>query len=185
MARALTGHRGGRVVWLTGLSGSGKTTLATAIQAFLRERGADCIIVDGDAVRAACGGDCGYDDEGRRRNAKRVSGIAKMIADQGVIAVVATISLYHEIHAWNRLHLPNYFEVLIDADAAARWRRDYKNVYRPDTGEAVSRVVGVDIPPEFPSAPHLHIDNSPERRDLNRLAEAIVNAAGLLLREPA
>jgi adenylylsulfate kinase-like enzyme len=185
MARAMTGHRSGRVVWLTGLSGSGKTTLARAIQALLRDRDADCVIVDGDAVRAACGNDCGYDDAGRRRNARRVSGIAKMIAEQGVIAVVATISLYHEIHAWNRLHLPSYFEVLIDADAATRQRRDYKKVYRPDTGEAASRVVGVDIPPEFPSVPHLRIDNSPERTDLSQLAETIVNAAGLLVREPA
>jgi adenylylsulfate kinase len=185
MARAMTSHRSGRVIWLTGLSGSGKTTLARAIQASLRERGTDCVIVDGDMVRAACGSDCGYEDEGRRRNAKRVAGIAKMIADQGVVTVVATISLYHEVHAWNRLHQPNYFEVLIDADAAVRRRRDYKNVYRADAGEAAPRVVGVDIAPEFPRAPHLHIDNSQERADLSRLAETIVSAAGLILWEPA
>jgi L-glutamine-phosphate cytidylyltransferase len=181
----VTRHRSGRVIWLTGLSGSGKTTLAKAIQVFLRGHAVDCVIVDGDMVRAACGSDCGYDDEGRRRNAKRVSGIAKMIADQGVVTVVATISLYHEVHAWNRLHQPNYFEVLVDVDATTRRRRDYKSVYRPEAGEVAPRVVGVDIAPEFPRAPHLHVDNSQDRTDLSQLVETIVSAAGLWMREPA
>lgn len=178
MAHTLTA-RSGAVLWLTGLSGSGKTTLAKAIQAHLRFRGIESVIVDGDMIRAACGGDCSYDVDGRRRNARRVAGIAKMIADQGVIAVVATVSLYHEIHEWNRNNQTNYFEVLLDVDVATCRSRDRKNIYRSETFESGPNVVGIDIPAEFPRAPHLRLNNSEQRTDMIELAEKILIAAGL------
>ena len=33
---------------------------------------------------------------------------------QGVDVVIATISLFHEVHTWNRAHLPGYLEILLD-----------------------------------------------------------------------
>ena len=175
----LISHRGGNVLWLTGFSGAGKTTLAKAIQRTLRARGTECVVIDGDMVRSICGDDCGYDVSERKRNARRVARFAKTIADQGIVTVVATISLYHEIHDWNRANQPGYFEVLLEEDIATCRRRDAKRVYRPEAPGTELNVVGVDIAAELPRAPHLRLNNSGGQTDMVGFAEQIVDAAGL------
>jgi adenylylsulfate kinase len=175
----LTSHPGGNVLWLTGFSGAGKTTLAKAIQRYLRTCGTECVVIDGDMVRSMCGDDCGYDVGGRKRNAMRVARFAKMIADQGIITVVATISLYHEIHDWNRANQPGYFEVLLEQDIATCRRRDAKRIYRPEAPGTEINVVGVDIPAELPRAPHLRLKNSGDQGDMVGFAEKIIHACRL------
>lgn len=39
-----------------------------------------------------------------------------MISRQGVIVIVATMSLFHEIHNWNRKNFIDYFEIFVKAD---------------------------------------------------------------------
>jgi len=112
----------------------------------------------------------------------RVAGFAKLIAEQHVVAVVATISLYHEVHAWNRIHLPGYFEVLLDTDIATCRRRDTKKVYRGGVPSAEGNVVGIGIAAELPLAPHLRLDNSSDRESVADLAGMVLRAAGLTAR---
>ena len=51
--------------------------------------------------------------DGRLALSKQYSNLCKLIASQGVIVVIATISLFHDIHEWNRKNLPDYFEVYL------------------------------------------------------------------------
>jgi adenylylsulfate kinase-like enzyme len=39
--------------------------------------------------------------------------LCRVLAEQGVTVVIATISLFKEVHAWNRENLPGYFEVYL------------------------------------------------------------------------
>ena len=40
---------------------------------------------------------------------------------------------------------------------------------------------GIDLPVEFPTDPHLRVDNSTDRAELGQIAEEIVRAAGIEL----
>jgi adenylylsulfate kinase len=154
----------GRVIWITGLSGSGKTTLALELQSLLKSRGEMTILLDGDDLRSALGAEkTAYDREGRKRLAFTYARLCRLLSLQEYTVICATISLFHDVHKWNRENLPGYFEVFLDVTEEERRRRDPKQLYvNLDSGN-VSNMAGVDVDVEFPLAPDLKImQNSTE-----------------------
>lgn len=146
----------GSVIWITGLSGAGKTTLARALLPLLPE---PSILLDGDEMREALTLVAnGYDYESRKRLAHTYARLCKLVASQGAITVCATISLFHEVHAWNRENLPGYYEVFLDISEEQRLARDYKQVYEKNApGENKFPVMGRELSPEFPQYPDITI----------------------------
>lgn len=143
--------KGGRVIWLTGLSGSGKTTLGSALQQELP----GSILLDGDELRQVLGiTGKGYDRESRKNLAFTYARFAKLLANQGFTVIVATISLFHELHAWNRKNLPGYLEVFLDIPERVRRSRDPKGLYAAN----VSNMADNDA--EFPRTPDLRLDQN-------------------------
>ena len=88
-----TGLRGA-TVWFTGFSGSGKSTVAAAVERQLIEQGRAAYMLDGDNLRQGLNGDLGFSAEARDENVRRVSEVARLFADAGVIALVPLISPY-------------------------------------------------------------------------------------------
>lgn len=154
----MTAFAGGGVVWLTGVSGSGKTTVAGLLAERLRADGLDPVVLDGDRLRAIMPVALGYTQEDRRHMGRFYARLASEIAGQGHVVICATISLFHEVHAWNRAHVSNYLEVWLRAPLTElRKRADRYALWRG------TNVVGADIEPEFPVEPDLVIDNYPPR----------------------
>src|SRR6266480_7830093 len=87
------GHRGA-VVWFTGLSGAGKSTIAQALERELFARGMQTYVLDGDNIRHGLNSNLGFSPEDRVENIRRVSEVAKLMADSGVVAITAFISPY-------------------------------------------------------------------------------------------
>jgi len=142
------------VIWITGLSGAGKTTLAQELRARLAPACARSVVVlDGDALRIACGNDLGHAQADRVVQIGRMQRFARLLADQGVLVIAAALYADPDLLAWNREHLPRYLEVYIKASLPSLALRDYKGVYRNP-----SQVVGVDIPWHEPAAPDLVLD---------------------------
>src|SRR2546430_69161 len=81
---ARTGHRGA-VVWFTGLSGAGKSTIAQALERELFARGMQTYVLDGDNIRHGLNSNLGFSPEDRVENIRRVSEVAKLMADSGVV----------------------------------------------------------------------------------------------------
>ncbi|MBQ7738502.1 MAG: adenylyl-sulfate kinase [Desulfovibrionaceae bacterium] len=136
------------VVWITGLSGAGKTTLAKALLPKL----SNAILLDGDEMREALIDVAhGFDAESRKRFGFTYARWARLIALQGYTVVVATISLYHDLHAWNRENLPNYLEVFLDVPEEIRRKRDPKQLYKNQT----KQMAGADTLIMEPLAPHI------------------------------
>ena len=85
------GHRGA-VVWLTGIPGSGKTTLAKAIERQLFERHIQVFVLDGENVRPGVSADLGASASEREENMRRVSEVAKLFAEAGLVCIVSFTS---------------------------------------------------------------------------------------------
>lgn len=168
-------QRPGRVFWITGLSGAGKSTIGRALSRNLRSSGCQVIFLDGDALRAAVSSDLGYSAEDRRSAAMRNAKLCRMLAEQGFEVICSTISLFHDVHRWNREHIARYHEILVRAPLEELKRRDIKGVYLTNGSPSSANVVGLDIPAEIPEAPDLILDN-----DSSLDAE---QAAGLILQQ--
>ena len=81
-----------KCIWLTGLSGSGKSTLANALEVALTEQGKHTYLLDGDNVRHGLNKNLGMSDEDRTENIRRVSEVAKLMVDAGLVVITAFIS---------------------------------------------------------------------------------------------
>jgi cytidine diphosphoramidate kinase len=167
----------GQVIWITGLSGAGKSTISKQVIESLTDRGDHCLMLDGDQVRAAINDKLSHSPEDRMINASRISRLAQMLAEQNIIVVVATMSLFKEIHDWNRVNLPNYTEVFIDVPISALIERDAKGLYAKYYQEEEKHMPGLDISYHRPSNPDLVIDNSKRKDDLSDFALQIIDCA--------
>jgi len=142
----------GRVSWITGLSGAGKTTLARALIKKIPE----AILLDGDDLREVLGAtSTGFDAESRKRLALIYSRFAGLLAKQGKTVIVATISLFHEVHKLNHENLPRYLEVFLDVPEDIRRLRDPKGLYAGEKSGKVTRMAGSELKVDFPRRPDL------------------------------
>ena len=144
----------GRVVWITGLSGSGKSTLATEVVGQLRALCNDVIRLDGDELREVFAAESiklqRHDRDGRLMLAMQYASLCRLLSMQGFTVVIATISMFREVYAWNRANVPGYFEVYLKVPIEELRRRDPKGIYRRfDAGDLLN-VAGLDLPVDEP-----------------------------------
>jgi cytidine diphosphoramidate kinase len=175
---ALTTSMAGTVIWITGLSGAGKTTLSSATASRLRSTGEAVVQLDGDGLRAIFGAVAAnaqnHAREGRLALAMQYARLCRVLAEQGVTVVIATISLFDEVHAWNRKNLPGYFEVYLKVPVDELRRRDPKGIYRRfDTGE-LTNVAGLDLAVDEPKAADWVLDFAPGQT-VDAMADALMN----------
>lgn len=168
----------GQVVWITGLSGAGKSTVARRVVDMARQAGANVVLLDGDQFRAAVGDGAGHGREARLENAYRLARFARLLSLQGVDVVCATMSLFREIHDWNRRHLPRYFEVYLRVPLEVLEERDPKGIYARARAGREKGVVGLDLRPDEPLDAHLVIDNGRESLGPSAVAALVLAAAG-------
>lgn len=154
------------VIWITGLSGAGKSTFAHEVVGKLREQCKSVVSLDGDELREVFGAVAANADnhgrEGRLTLAMQYARLCRVIAAQGMTVVIATISLFREVHTWNRANLPGYFEVYLRVPFEELRRRDPKGIYRRyDAGE-LTHVAGLDLPIDEPEAADYIVDFNPD-----------------------
>jgi adenylylsulfate kinase-like enzyme len=168
-----------KVVWLTGLSGAGKTTIAAQMCQILHEQNIQPVWLDGDQVREAINDDlCGHDIQSRLKNAYRISKLARLFHDQGHMVIVSTMSLFHEIHKWNRQNINGYYEVLLEVNLETVVTRNPKGIYNTDKlASQAANIPGIDIKPQFPKEPDLLLDNNHPKANITKIAHMIIDRA--------
>lgn len=166
----------GEVLWITGLSSAGKTTLAKMLFEHVRSSGGDATLLDGDAVRELMGGDLAHDAEGRLANAYRISRLCRYLSLQGHNVVCATMSLFDEIHQWNRQNLPRYTEVYLKVPLHVLHARDAKGLYRAAGAGTATGVVGADLPFVAPRSPDVVFENTGSPAELQQFARSLGNS---------
>jgi bifunctional enzyme CysN/CysC len=152
--RALrSGHRGA-VVWFTGLSGAGKSTIAQALERELFSRAMQTYVLDGDNIRHGLNANLGFAPEDRVENIRRVSEVAKLMADAGAVVITAFISPYRmDRRRAREIALEGnaeFIEVFIDAPLDVCETRDPKNLYKKARAGEIREFTGIDAPYEAP-----------------------------------
>ena len=154
----------GAVVWLTGLSGSGKSTVARELDLALVENGRNAAVLDGDNIRHGLNKNLGFSPEDRTENIRRVAEVAKLLAQNNVIAVTAFISPYRAERDLVRALLPagSFFEVHCAAPLDVCESRDPKGLYKKARAGEISEFTGISAPYEAPEKPELVLNTGAE-----------------------
>jgi cytidine diphosphoramidate kinase len=152
---------GAKVLWITGLSGAGKTTLCRKVVTHLREQGRKVLMLDGDELREVMGATTVHSRDERLELAMRYAHLCHMIVVQGFDVAIATISMFREVHEWNRDNLPGYVEIFLDVPMKELERRDPKNIYARAAKGELKNVAGVDFDVDKPQTPDVHIEWMP------------------------
>ncbi|MFP3565436.1 adenylyl-sulfate kinase [Paraburkholderia sp. SIMBA_030] len=147
------------VIWLTGLSGAGKSTLGHHVRPRLEALGYRTYLLDGDVLRTGLNADLGFSASDRSENVRRTAHVANLMADSGLLVLVAAIAPFAADRAkarevvGKRLH-----EVFVAADLETCRRRDPKGLYARAFNGEILNFTGVDSPYEPPEAPDLLLD---------------------------
>ena len=179
-ARALRSDHRGAVVWFTGLSGAGKSTLAQALERDLFHRGMHTYVLDGDNIRHGLNSNLGFSPEDRVENIRRVSEVAKLMADAGAVVITAFISPYRmDRRRAREIALEGnaeFIEVFVDAPLEVCEARDPKNLYKKARAGEIREFTGIDAPYEAPEDPEIVV-----RTDQQTVDESVATILEQLL----
>jgi adenylylsulfate kinase len=143
----LSAGHSGCTVWITGLSGSGKSTIAAQVEKELLLMGVRAYRLDGDNVRFGLNKDLGFAAEDREENIRRVSNVAALMADSGLVTLTAFISPYKESRDHARaIHeeqgIP-FIEVHAHVSLEGAMKRDPKGLYQKAIDGKIPMMTGI------------------------------------------
>jgi len=170
----LSGHRS-KVIWFTGLSGSGKSTIANALEKKLYQTGIRTYILDGDNVRHGLCNDLGFTNSDRVENIRRVSEVAKLMVDAGIVVLTAFISPFESERQMARdlFEEGEFFEVFVDTPLELAEARDPKGLYKKSRAGILPNFTGIDSPYEPPRSPDLAV--FPENTSVDEIVKHILS----------
>jgi bifunctional enzyme CysN/CysC len=152
------------ILWFTGLSGSGKSTIANLVEKRLYSLGHHTFLLDGDNVRHGLNRDLGFTDADRVENIRRVSEVAKLMVEGGLIVLVSFISPFRTERRMARglVEPGEFIEVFVDTPLAVAESRDPKGLYKKARAGEIKNFTGIDSEYERPEDPEIAIDTTRE-----------------------
>ena len=174
-------HQKAKVFWFTGLSGSGKSTIAEHFEKKLFAEGFFTQVLDGDNIRSGINEDLGFGMEDRKENIRRISEIAKLYMNTGVISLVSFISPTIEVRqkAKDIIGAENFIEVFINTPLEVCEARDVKGLYKKARAGELPDFSGISSPYEVPENPDIEIKTSSQ--SISECVHQIYNFAQALI----
>ena len=164
-----------KCIWLTGLPSSGKSTIAKALSKRLEKMNITSYILDGDNIRATINSDLGFTKEDRIENNRRISHIAKILSESGVLPIVATISPTDDSRAFAKSFYKkkDFILVFVKASLDECMKRDPKGLY--SGGKTIKNITGIHQNFEEPKDADLTLDTETltVRQSVNRLLKEL------------
>lgn len=166
------------IVWFTGLSGSGKSTVANIVEKQLTAQGRHVYILDGDNVRHGLNKDLGFTDAARVENIRRVSEVAKLLADAGLIVLVSFISPFRRERRMAREIAGDitFIEAYVNTSLATCEARDPKGLYARARAGDIMNFTGLDSPFEAPTNSDIILQGDTETPQ--EMAQKLIAAIG-------
>lgn len=160
-------------IWLTGLSGAGKSTLANALEKRLFSMGKHTMLLDGDNVRMGLNKNLGFEENDRIENLRRISEVAKLMNDAGLIVLTSFISPFRQDRRNAREIIGDRFvEVYVSTPLEECERRDVKGLYKEARRGNIANFTGISSPYEAPENPDIIVDTS--KHSLDECAELVM-----------
>ena len=149
-----------KVLWLTGLSGSGKSTIAIGLERLLFKKEYFAQVIDGDNIRNGLNNNLGFSQADRTENIRRISEVAKLYLNSGIITICSFISPTIEIRnlAKQIIGAESFIEIFINTPLSVCEARDVKGLYKKARAGEIINFTGIDSPYEHPIYPDLKVD---------------------------
>jgi bifunctional enzyme CysN/CysC len=147
-------------LWFTGLSASGKSTIANLLEKRMFTMGRHTYTLDGDNVRHGLNRDLGFTEADRVENIRRVTEVARLLVDAGLLVIVSFISPFRaerEI-ARSRFEPKEFLEIFVDTPIEECERRDPKGLYAKARRGDLANFTGIDSKYEPPVSPDIRLD---------------------------
>ena len=150
------------LLWYTGLSGAGKSTIANLVDKRLHSMNRHTYLLDGDNVRHGLNKDLGFTAADRVENIRRISEVAKLMVDAGLIVSSAFISPFRAEREIARYLMPagEFIEIHVDTPLEVAEQRDPKGLYKKARRGELKNFTGIDSPYEVPENPELRLDTT-------------------------
>jgi adenylylsulfate kinase len=163
------------ILWFTGLSCSGKSTIANALEEILFNNGNFTYLLDGDNIRHGLNKDLGFDENSRVENIRRISEVAKLFVDSGLIVLTAFISPFIKDRqiAKDLVESSEFIEIYIDTPLNICEQRDPKGLYKKARSGEIKDFTGISSPYEAPINPNIYIKN--DNLSIQEACEQIIN----------
>ena len=147
------------LMWFTGLSGSGKSTIANAVELELFNQGIKTYTLDGDNIRKGINNDLTFSPEDRTENIRRISEVANLMIDAGLVVLAAFVSPYKKDreNIKNIVKDVNFVEIYINTSIEECERRDAKGLYKKARAGVIKNMTGISSPYEAPTHPDIEI----------------------------
>tara|TARA_A100001015_G_scaffold317069_1_gene433020 strand:+ start:4266 stop:6149 length:1884 start_codon:yes stop_codon:yes gene_type:complete len=174
LRKSLNGHNS-KILWFTGLSGSGKSTIANALEVYLYNQGIRTYLLDGDNIRHGINKDLGFSDADRVENIRRISEIAKLFVDAGLVVITAFISPFKAERqiAREMFEEGEFIEIYVNTPLDIAEKRDPKGLYKKARNGKLPNFTGIDSPYEKPENPEIEV--STLNKTVNYIVEKIVS----------
>jgi len=160
-------------LWFTGIPCSGKTTLAKKIKEKLEEIGKKTYLLDGDIIRKELNVDLGFSEEDRKENIRRVSVVAKILTECGIVPIVALVSPFREARKKAREKIEKFVEIYVKAPLEVCIKRDIKGMYKMAIEGKIKGFTGIDDPYEEPLNPEIVCET--DKESIEECIEKILN----------
>ena len=162
------------IVWFTGVPAAGKSTIANLVESRLHRLGLHTYLLDGDNVRHGLNADLGFTPADRVENVRRVAEVARLMADAGLVVLVAFISPFRSERRFARslVAAGEFCEVFVDVPLDVAEARDPKGLYAKARAGKLANFTGIDSPYERPERAEVVVAS--DRSTPDEAAERIV-----------
>jgi len=149
----------GFTLWVTGLHGSGKNELAYPLEKELFDMGANVVLLDGVTLRTGLSLELDFSPADRAEHLRRVAHIARILNDQGIIAICSFLSPNNNIRQQvaQIIGEERFYTIFVDAGI------DYCKENQPDLyilaeKGKLDNLPGVDMQFDKPENPSITIN---------------------------
>ena len=151
--------------------------MANALELHLHHANLTTYILDGDNIRSGLNSDLDFSDQSRKENIRRISEVAKLFVDAGVVVITAFISPFEEERKFAKevIGSDNYIEVHVDCPLEVCEERDVKGLYKKARAGIIKDFTGINSPFEAPKNPDIVVNTANDSLEtcLSQLIEII------------